>query len=130
VAATRLSVAGDPALALVVRIFIGSVTEQWLLPEPIRDDLRLAASELFSGAVEAGAGDLVTFELSEVDGGIELRADDVPVQTGEPEAEGQEGVDSQEILNGWTARFALIRALFPDADTTGSTVRIRVPHAV
>jgi len=130
VAATRLSVAGDPALALVVRIFIGSVTEQWLLPEPIRDDLRLAASELFSGAVEAGAGDLVTFELSEVDGGIELRADDVPVQTEEPEAEGQEGVDSQEILNGWTARFALIRALFPDADTTGSTVRIRVPHAV
>ena len=50
---TRLSVAGDPALALIVRIFIGSVTEQWELPEPVRDDLRLAASELFSGAVEA-----------------------------------------------------------------------------
>ena len=140
-AATRLSVAGDPALALVVRIFIGSVTEQWSLPEPIRDDLRLAASELFSGAVEAGAGDLVTFELTEDDGGIELRADDVPVETKDPDIARHEGLDGldgkdgqgldgQEVLDGWTARFALIQALFPDADMTGSTVRIRIPHAV
>lgn len=114
---TRLSVAGDPALALVVRIFIGSVTEQWEMPEPARDDLRLAASELFSGAVEAGSGDVVTFELSVDDGGLELRAEDVPV--------GAEGPD----LAGWTGRFELIRALFPDADVTGSTVRIRIPHA-
>ena len=114
---TRLSVAGDPALALVVRIFIGSVTEQWEMPEPARDDLRLAASELFSGAVEAGKGDIVTFELSVDDAGLELRAEDVPVRA--------EGPD----LAGWMGRFELIRALFPDADVTGSTVRIRVPHA-
>jgi hypothetical protein len=113
---TRLDVAGDPALALIVRIFIGSVTEQWGLPEPVRDDLRLAASELFSGAVEAETGDLVTFELASDDRGIELRAEDVPVQA--------EGPD----LQGWTGRFDLIRALFPEADTLGSTVRIRVPH--
>jgi hypothetical protein len=125
VPATRLSVAGDPALALVVRIFIGSVTEQWALPEPIRDDLRLAASELFSGAVEAGTGDMVTFELSEGGGGVELRADDIPVDTDEPVLEGNGGRGLQE---GWTGRFALIRALFPDADMTESTVRIRVPH--
>ena len=114
---TRLSVAGDPALALVVRIFIGSVTEQWETPEPARDDLRLAASELFSGAVEAGNGDIVTFELSIDDAGLELRAEDVPV--------GAEG----PYVAGWVGRFELIRALFPDADVTGSTVRIRIPHA-
>lgn len=113
---TRLRVAGDPALALVVRIFIGSVTEQWALPEPVRDDLRLAGSELFSGAVEAETGDLVTFELSADDRGVELRAEDVPVRG--------EGPD----LEGWTGRFALIRTLFPDADAADSVVRIRVPH--
>jgi hypothetical protein len=115
VSTTRLSVAGDPALALVVRIFVGSVTEQWELPEPVRDDLRLAASELFSGAVEVGNGDLVRFELSSDQGGLELLAEDVP--------EEHEGA----ALEGWTGRFALIRALFPDADVSDTTVRIRVP---
>jgi anti-sigma regulatory factor (Ser/Thr protein kinase) len=110
-----LSVVGDPALALVVRIFVGSVSEQWELPEAVRDDLRLAASELFSGAVEAGKRDLVTFELSSDEGGLELRAEDVPVE--------DEGADPE----GWTGRFALIRALFPDADVSDTTVRILVP---
>lgn len=112
---SRLSVAGDPALALVVRIFVGSVTEQWELPEPVRDDLRLAASELFSGAVEAGNGDLVRFELSTDEGGMELRAEDVAVEHGAAD------------LEGWTGHFALIRALFPDADVSDTSVRIRVP---
>ena len=111
---SRLSVAGDPALALVVRIFVGSVTEQWDLPEPVRDDLRLAASELFSGAVEAGNGDLVRFELSNDEGRMELRAEDVVEHSGAD-------------LEGWSGRFALIRALFPDADVSDTTVRIRVP---
>jgi hypothetical protein len=115
VSTSRLSVAGDPALALVVRIFVGSVTEQWELPEPVRDDLRLAASELFSGAVEAGDGDLVNFELSTDEGGMELRAEDVAVK--------HEGATPK----GWTGRFALIRALFPDADVSDTSVRIRVP---
>jgi anti-sigma regulatory factor (Ser/Thr protein kinase) len=110
-----LSVAGDPALALVVRIFVGSVTEQWGLSEPVREDLRLAASELFSGAVEAGTGDLVRFELSTDEGGMELRAEDVAV--------GHESAD----LEDWTGRFALIRALFPDADVSDTSVRIHVP---
>ncbi len=112
---SRLSVAGDPALALVVRIFVGSVTDQWELPEPMRDDLRLAASELFSGAVEAGSGDLVRFELSNDEGGMELRAEDVVEHAGAD-------------LEGWSGRFALIRALFPDADVSETTVRIRDPH--
>jgi anti-sigma regulatory factor (Ser/Thr protein kinase) len=115
VSTSRLSVAGDPALALVVRIFVGSVTEQWELAEPIRDDLRLAASELFSGAVEAGKSDLVTFELSTDEGGLELLAEDVPVE------------DQGDGVEGWTGRFALIRALFPDADVSDTSVRIRVP---
>lgn len=113
---SRLSVAGDPALALVVRIFVGSVTERWHIPEPVRDDLRLVASELFAGAVEAGSADLVTFELSSGDSGLELRAEDVHV-----------GETEQADLAGWTGRFALIRALFPDAEVTDATVRIQVP---
>jgi hypothetical protein len=129
---TRLSVAGDPALALVVRIFIGSVTEQWSLPEPIRDDLRLAGSELFSGAVEAGGGEFVNFELSDDNGLVELRADDVPVGAEEPGLAGNEGRDGAEGQGqepgGWMGRFSLIRALFPDADVAESTVRIRVAH--
>lgn len=115
VSTSRLGVAGDPALALVVRIFVGSVTEQWGLSEPVREDLRLAASELFSGAVEAGNRDLVRFELSTDEDGVELRAEDVGVE--------HESAD----LEGWTGRFALIRALFPDADVSDTTVRIRVP---
>lgn len=115
VSTSRLRVTGDPALALVVRIFVGSVTDQWELSEPVRDDLRLAASELFSGAIEAGNGELVRFELSTDEDGMELRADDVTVD--------REGAD----LDGWTGRFALIRALFPDADVSDTSVRIRVP---
>jgi hypothetical protein len=113
---SRLSVAGDPALALVVRIFVGSVAERSDVPEPVRDDLRLVASELFSGAVEAGTSDVVTFELSSGDAGLELRAEDVHTT-------GSEEVDPA----GWTGRFALIRALFPDAEVADATVLIRVP---
>jgi hypothetical protein len=112
---SRLRVARDPALALIVRVFVGSVAERWDVPEPVREDLRLAASELFSGAVETGDGDLVTFELSSEGTEIELRAEDV-----KPPREG--AVD----LEGWTGRFDLVRALFPDAEI-GDTVRIRVP---
>ncbi len=101
---SRLRVARDPALALIVRIFVGSVAERWDVPEPVREDLRLAASELFSGAVETGDGDFVTFELSSLDTEIDGAAD----------------------LEGWTGRFELVRALFPDAEI-GDTVRIRVP---
>ena len=129
---TRLSVASDPALALVVRIFIGSVTEQWSLSEPTRDDLRLAGSELFSGAVEAGGGEFVTFELSDDDGSVELRADDVPVGAEEPGLTGHDGGDGEDgeghEAGGWMGRFSLIRALFPDADVAESTVWIRVAH--
>jgi hypothetical protein len=112
---SRLRVARDPALALIVRIFVGSVTERWDVPEAAREDLRLAASDLFSGAVEVGGGDLVTFELSSDDDEIELRAEDVT-----PPTEGVTG------LEGSMGRFDLVRALFPEAEI-GETVRIRVP---
>lgn len=112
---SRLRVARDPALALIVRIFVGSVMERWEVPEPARGDLRLVASELFSGAVEAGEGDPVTFELASDDTQIELRADGVlPDDVAQSDDE------------GWTGRFDLIRALFPDAEI-GGTVRIRIP---
>lgn len=112
---SRLRVAREPALALVVRIFVGSVAERWGVPEPAREDLRLAASDLFSGAVEAGGGNLVTFELSSDDAEIELRAESIT-----PPAEGMTDPESS------IGRFDLVRALFPDAEI-GETVRIRVP---
>ena len=109
----RLQVAGDPALALVVRIFVGATAERWGVEAPVRDDLRLAASELFSGAVEAGRDRPIVFELTSTDAGVELRTEDVP--TSAPAG-----------LEGWDGRFDLIRALFPDADV-GDAIRIRVP---
>jgi len=116
VPSARLRVARDPALALVVRIFVGSVAERWDIPQAVREDLRLAASELFSGAVEAGNGELVTFEVSSGENGIELRAEDVHPH----------GVADPASSEGWTGRFDLVRALFPDAEI-GETVLIRVP---
>jgi hypothetical protein len=113
---SRLRVARDPALGLTVRIFVGSVAERRGIPEPLQDDLRLAASELFSGAVEAGKGDLVTFEVSSDESGLELLVEEVqaPAAAGPADPE------------GWARRIDLIRALFPDAEI-GDTVRIRVP---
>ena len=52
--------------------------------------------------------------LSNDEGGMELRAEDVVEHAGAD-------------LDGWSGRFALIRALFPDADVSDTTVRIRVP---
>jgi hypothetical protein len=112
---TRLRVAREPALALVVRIFVGSVAERWDVSEPAREDLRLAASDLFSAAVEAGGGDLVTFELSSEGHDVELRAEDVM-----PEPGGLADADDP------AGRFDLVRALFPEAEI-GGTVRIRIP---
>jgi hypothetical protein len=116
VSSSRLRVARDPALALIVRIFVGSLAERSDIPEPVRNDLRLAASELFSGAVESGEGDPVTFEVSSGATGLELRAEGVHTP---------DGAD-RVVLEGWTGRFELIRALFPDAEI-GDTVLIRVP---
>jgi hypothetical protein len=113
---SRLRVARDPALALIVRIFVGSVVERWDIPVPVGDDLLLAASELFSGAVEAGNAEVVTFELSNGDEGLELRAEDVHLNEEDP-----------SDLAGWTGRFRLIKALFPDAEVSETAVRIRIP---
>jgi len=113
--ASRLTVATDPAMALVVRIFVGSIAERWDVPEPVRDDLRLAASELFTGAAESD-DDTVTFELAAGDGGIELLV--AEARAGHP--------PDGTTIEGWDGRFDLIRTLFPDADI-GESIRIRVP---
>lgn len=113
---SALTVARDPALAIVVRIFVGAVAERWNVPEAVRDDLRLVASELFAGAVEAGPGGDVTFTLTSLGDRVSLQAPSAdPPVTGGP-----------SDLDGTAARLELIRALFPDADV-GGTVRITVP---
>jgi hypothetical protein len=115
VSSAAIRVASDPALAVVVRIFVGGVAERWGVPEAALDDLRLVASELFAGAVEAGAGDDVSFTLTS-DG------DRVSLQT----AADALGSGGPSEVGGWGSRLDLIRALFPDADVTDS-VRVSVP---
>ena len=110
---SRLRVATDPALALVVRIFVGSVAERWAIPEPVRDDLRLAASELFSGAVEAGENDEVTFDPPATPGSSSAPRRSTPGRTaGRCRRDGPHGSTDP--------------GLFPDAQI-GDTVLIRVP---
>jgi hypothetical protein len=112
---SRLLVARDPALAGVVRIFVGAVAERWNVAEPARADLRLAASELFAGAVEAGDGEDVSFTISSEGDRISL------------DATGVDPLGSEETPDpaGWGGRLELIRALFPHADV-GESVRITV----
>jgi histidine kinase-like protein len=103
-------------MALVVRMFVGAVAERWGVPDQVRDDLRLAASELFSVAVEAGEGDPVVFTISSEDSELSLRADGVHTP----------GTSASARPDTWGGRFDLIRALFPDAEVDDA-VRIRVP---
>ena len=113
---SALTVARDPALALVVRIFVGAVAERWNVPEAALNDLRLVASELFAGAVESGPGEDVTFTIT-------AEGDRVSMQTAGVEAVGPGDPE------GWAGRLELIRALFPDADV-GTSVRISVPAQI
>jgi hypothetical protein len=112
---SQLRVARDPALALVVRIFVGAVAERWAVDEPIRDDLRLAASELFSGWVEAGKDSAVVFSMTSGDGDVTLVADGL-------------GAVPPSDADAWGGRIDLIRALFPRAEV-GDEVRISVPRS-
>jgi hypothetical protein len=62
-----LTVPADPTLAITVRVFAAAAARRLGLDADSIDDLRLAASELFASAVEAGFGE---FEI-----GIEGSAD-------------------------------------------------------
>jgi hypothetical protein len=112
---SRLRVARDPALAIVVRIFVDAVAERWGVGETDRDDLRLAASELFAGSVEAGDGDAVAFTISAEDGTVTLAADGVDPL----------GASESPDPDAWGGRVDLIHALFPQAEV-GDVVRITV----
>lgn len=116
VSSSRLHVARDPALALVVRIFVGSVADRFDVPETSRDDLRLAASELFAAAIETGEGDEVAFTITREDDVVALDATGIDqlVDDGEPDP---------GVLGD---RLGLIRALFPEAEV-GRSVRVSVP---
>lgn len=112
---SQLQVARDPALALVVRIFVGAVAERWSVDGSTRDDLRLAASELFSGWVEDGEDTAVVFSMtSDDEGAVTLEAD------------GLGGAPSSRT-DAWGVRIDLIRALFPQAEV-GDAIRISVPR--
>lgn len=114
-ASSLLRVARDPALALVVRIFVGAVAERWDVPEPVRDDLRLAASELFSGAVETTTeGRDVAFTLTHEPGALTLHARGVGV------------LEDGDEEGAWGGRLQLVRALFPVTEVD-DVVRIDVP---
>jgi hypothetical protein len=112
----NLTVALDPALAVVVRIFVGAVAERLDVPESGRDDLRLAASELFGVAVETGDGEDVSFA-------IERQGDVVALSAGVAADSAHDGAEP-----AWGGRLELIRALFPEAEV-GRSVQISVPAA-
>jgi hypothetical protein len=114
VSVSRLTVARDPALAIVVRIFVGAVAERLEVSPSSRDDLRLAASELFAAAVEAGGGEDVSLT-------IEHDGDQVALSAGLDASADGDGTDRE----AWEG-LGLIRALFPDAEV-GRSVRISVP---
>jgi hypothetical protein len=111
---SQLQVARDPALALVVRIFVGAVAERWAVDEATTDDLRLAASELFSGWVEEGEDAAVRFSMTSDRDEVTLEADGLGAASSRTDA--------------WGGRIDLIRALFPQADV-GEAVRISVPRS-
>lgn len=113
---SALRISRDPALAIVVRIFVGAVAERWNVAETSLDDLRLVASELFAGAVEAGPGDDVSFTITSDDDRLTLRATGVDLV--------DPGTASDS--SGWSGRVGLIRALFPDAEV-GGPVSVSVP---
>jgi hypothetical protein len=115
VSSSQLRVARDPALGLVVRIFVGAVVERWNVSDATRDDLRLAASELFSAAVEAGDGEDVSFTLTLADRSVAFEAHGL-------DAAGAEGSPAP-VRDG---RLDLVRALFPSVSVDGA-VRIDVP---
>jgi hypothetical protein len=112
---SQLQVARDPALALVVRIFVGAVAERWAVDETTTDDLRLAASELFSGWVEDGDDRAVVFSMTSDEGEVTLEADGL-------------GAAPSSRTDAWGGRIDLIRALFPQAEV-GDAVRISVPRS-
>lgn len=113
---SELHVARDPALALVVRIFVGAVAERLDVSQAGRDDLRLAASELFAAAVEAGESDEVAFTITRQDDVVALHA------AGVDRLVDEDGPDP----GAWGGRWGLIRTLFPEAEV-GPSVRISVP---
>ena len=110
----RLRVTRDPALALVVRIFVGAVADRWNVPEAAREDLRLVASELFAAAVEGGEGEDVTFTVAFDGEQVRLSSPGTPG----PAAGGPDDAP-------WVGRLDLIRALFPAA-VVGDAVSIDV----
>jgi hypothetical protein len=111
---SQLQVVRDPALGLVVRIFVGAVAERWMVDEPTRDDLRLAASELFSGWVEAGEDMPLVFSMTSDEGVVILEADGLGA--------------AMSDTGAWDRRIDLIRALFPQSEV-GDVVRISVPRS-
>lgn len=98
----------------VARMFLVAVGRHHGLDEEAVDDLKIAVSEAFAGAVEAGGRHPMTIEAGRSDGRLLITMEGVG-ELGEGTAES--GID----------RLALIRSLFPDAELDRGAGRLVLP---
>lgn len=91
----------------VARMFLAAVGRHHGLDEEAVEDLKIAVSEAFASAVEAGGGTSFTIEAGEVGGRLQVTMDGV--------GEFDEGTLEPGIELG-IDRLDLIRSLFPDAE--------------
>jgi len=111
----------DPSLGLTARVLVAAAARHFGLDDGAVEDLRVAVSELFSNAVERGGGP-VRIGVGRVEGDVVLHVSG----TGPAEM-------AATLEHGWdppSARFDLVRALFPNARFTpdaGGTAVITAP---
>lgn len=107
----RLRAPADPPLATTIRTFVASAGRYLDLDPELREDLKLAANELFAGAT---VGDRSSIEL-QIDGGP---AEVTLTVSGVPDLD-----DDLEDLP--RTRQDLLLALFPDVRREGGSLVIR-----
>jgi anti-sigma regulatory factor (Ser/Thr protein kinase) len=120
-----LELPSEPAFAITARMFVVTAARHHGADERVLEDLRLAASELFTNAVEHGAS-AVRFSVAGDERGTVVRAEGVGSLTDPGAAPGDDV---------WTVtrRLDVLATLFDDLnviDEDPGTVEIRLPLPV
>src|SRR2546423_4082362 len=114
----------EPAFAVTARVFVVTAARHHGMDERVVEDLRLAASELFTNALEQGRQQ-VTFTVAAGTNGPVLRAEGV----GSLSAPGGDG-DPEQVWSR-TRRLDVLETLFDDlrvVDDDPGTVEIDLPR--
>jgi anti-sigma regulatory factor (Ser/Thr protein kinase) len=120
-----LELPSEPAFAMTARVFIVAAARQYGADARVLEDLRLAASELFTNALEHGAA-AVRFSVAADDRGTVVRAEGVGSLTSS---------GAGETADVWTAtrRLDVLATLVDDLhviDDDPGTVEIHLPSPV